>query len=530
MSVIRLQGDIEKSRGIYYQLDSKDQPIGVGGMGQVFKGVCVNERTGSTRPVAIKFMFDDLPEHAIERARREASIQLRNDNLVEMLGFIEIAERTPIGDIKMHYHVVSELLTGVSLSDLMDGKTTDRDGVSVPYAEKLLADYKNDSEHFARTIVMNVLAGLMALHDAGYIHRDIDPSNIMVTDDGHIKLIDFGIAKQMNTLTTNDKGLTVAGKFMGKPEYAAPELVLGDVRHQSQTTDIYAMGILLYQCITGHTPFEGPRHEILEHQLKTKLPLGVIKNSSLRKIIAKACDKKQSMRYQSISQMRAALEMAGSSSASFSIPPMVWKAAAGTVVAVLLVGTGIYFLSQDSGPDPVGLSEGQMVAQSSPSAESGLIAAETPSSDVKNVETPSSDTNTKKEKEQPATSKDTKREETPAEDTKRKETPAKDTKREDPYGIDSKPTKKENPTSEPTKSTAKRGNLSYGSWTGTVRGGKPVGFGTLTFTSSKNIRCNNGTINAQAGDKITNAEFDDEGTLYQGTWIKSNGETKKITP
>ena len=90
MSVIRLQGETEKRKGIYYQLDSNDSPIGVGGMGQVFKGVCVNERNGATRPVAIKFMFDDLPPHAIERARREASIQLRNDNLVEMLGFIEI--------------------------------------------------------------------------------------------------------------------------------------------------------------------------------------------------------------------------------------------------------------------------------------------------------------------------------------------------------------------------------------------------------------------------------------------------------
>lgn len=318
MAIVRLQGEIEKRNGIYYQVDSADEPIGVGGMGQVFRGICVNERTGSTRPVAIKFMFDDLPPQAVERARREASIQLRNDNLVEMLGFIELDERTPSGEILKHYHVVSELLNGVSLYDLFEGKTTDRYGEEVPFAVKLLQDYKNDPEHFAKIVVINVLSGLLALHDAGYIHRDIDPSNIMVTSDGHIKLIDFGIAKQMNTLTTSDKSLTVAGKFMGKPEYAAPELALGDIQHQNQTTDIYAMGILLYQCIVGHTPFEGARHEILEKQLKAKLPLDVIKNKYLRAIIAKACEKKQDLRFQSSAEMRVALENPNSMKSSLS--------------------------------------------------------------------------------------------------------------------------------------------------------------------------------------------------------------------
>lgn len=257
MATIVLQTEIEKRKGIRYQFDSADLPIGEGGMGKVYKGVCINERTGATRPVAIKFMYDDLPSSAYERARREAEIQLRNDNLVEMLGFIETYEQLQMGEVRKHYHVVSELLTGVSLADIFEGKTKDRDGEDVPFAVKMLQDYKNDPEHFAKTIIISVLSGLMALHDAGYIHRDIDPSNIMLTSDGHIKLIDFGIAKQMNNLTTGDKALTVAGKFMGKPEYAAPELALGDIAHQNQTTDIYAVGILLYQCIVGHTPFEG---------------------------------------------------------------------------------------------------------------------------------------------------------------------------------------------------------------------------------------------------------------------------------
>ncbi|MBR1504343.1 MAG: serine/threonine protein kinase [Prevotella sp.] len=336
MSLIKLQGDSEKSRGIYYQVDSTDQPIGVGGMGQVYKGTCVDERTGSTRPVAIKFMYADLPPQAIERARREAAIQLRNDNLIEMLGFIELDEIDGTGRATKHYHVVSELLHGVSLSDILEGKTKDRDGEDVPFAVKMLQDYRNDPEHFARTIVLGVLSGLMALHDAGYIHRDIDPSNIMLTAEGHIKLIDFGIAKQMNNLTTNDKNLTVAGAFMGKPEYAAPELALGDIKSQNQTTDIYAVGILLYQCIVGHTPFEGPRHEILEKQIKSKMPLRVIKDKGLRSIIAIACEKRQELRYQSAAQMRVALEALSGSKRAMS-NTMKYSIVAGVVGAIAIL-------------------------------------------------------------------------------------------------------------------------------------------------------------------------------------------------
>lgn len=338
MSLIRIQGETERRNGICYQVDSDDQPIGVGGMGQVFKGICVNEKTGSTRPVAIKFLYDDLPPQAIERARREASIRLRNDNLVEMLGFIEISETIQNGAVVKHYHVVSELLTGVSLSDILEGKTKDRNGEEVAYAVKLLQDFRNDPEHFAKIVVVNVLSGLMALHDAGYIHRDIDPSNIMVTADGHIKLIDFGICKQMNNLTTNDRPLTVSGRFMGKPEYAAPELAIGDVKAQNQTTDIYAVGILLYQCIVGHTPFEGACHEILEKQLKEKLPLKVIKDKNLREIIAIACAKKQEQRYQTCAQMRVALETMNAGGMGMPAKKKKIFLAAAVVVVVVMAG------------------------------------------------------------------------------------------------------------------------------------------------------------------------------------------------
>lgn len=308
MAIYRLQGKAEKRSGIYYEFDPSEEPLGEGGMGKVYKGRCVNEVTGTAFDVAIKFMFSDLPAHAIERARREASIQIRHDNLVEMLGFIDIEEKGPLGDIQHHYHVVSELLDGIMLDDLLAGKLTNKRGEPMPFAQKLYNDYQRDPYHFATYIIRNVLSGLMALHDAGYIHRDIDPTNIMITSNGHIKLIDFGIAKQMQSLTTNDKSLTVAGVFMGKPEYAAPELILGDIKSQDKTTDIYAVGILLFQCIIGHPPFEGDRHEVMNKQLRQKMPLGLIKNKQIRKIIETATDKTRAKRFRSAAEFRVALD------------------------------------------------------------------------------------------------------------------------------------------------------------------------------------------------------------------------------
>lgn len=307
MAIIRLQGKQEKEAGVYYEVDSSSRPIGEGGMGKVYSGKAVNTRTNESRPVAIKFLFMDLPDQAIERARREASIRLRNDNLVEMLGFIETDENRD-GKIVKHYHVVSELLKGVSLADIIQGKCTGPDGAEIPFARQLMNDFQKQPEHFAKIVIKAVLSGLMALHDAGYIHRDIDPSNIFITAEGNIKLIDFGICKQMKNLTTNDRSLTVAGAFMGKPEYASPELALGDLKFQNQTTDIYAVGVLLYQCITGNVPFEGTRFDVLDKQVKEKLPMKDISDKGLKRIITKATEKRQELRYQTAAEMRVDLE------------------------------------------------------------------------------------------------------------------------------------------------------------------------------------------------------------------------------
>lgn len=341
MVKIRLQGEEEKKNNIYFEVDTTTPPIGEGGMGKVMKGVCVDIATNISRPVAIKFLYEDLPAHAIERARREASIRLRNDNLIEMLGFIE-TETKQGAAVRKHYHVVSELLHGISLSNIFDGKCTDSDGKENPFARKLLKEFQTDPVHFAKTIMLNVLSGLIALHDAGYVHRDIDPSNIMLTEDGHIKLIDFGIAKQVNKLTTNDRGLTTAGTFMGKAEYAAPELAIGDLKHQNQTTDIYAMGILLYQCIVGHVPFEGPSHTVLDKQLHKKIPLGLIKDKGMRKIIECATDKDQNVRYQTAAQMRVAIENLDGKKRQLKKSTKIAITAACAVIALIVIVLGVY--------------------------------------------------------------------------------------------------------------------------------------------------------------------------------------------
>ena len=352
MAIYRLQGKAEKRSGIYYEFDPSEEPLGEGGMGKVYKGRCVNEVTGTAFDVAIKFMFSDLPAHAIERARREASIQIRHDNLVEMLGFIDIEEKGPLGDIQHHYHVVSELLDGIMLDDLLAGKLTNKRGEPMPFAQKLYNDYQRDPYHFATYIIRNVLSGLMALHDAGYIHRDIDPTNIMITSNGHIKLIDFGIAKQMQSLTTNDKSLTVAGVFMGKPEYAAPELILGDIKSQDKTTDIYAVGILLFQCIIGHPPFEGDRHEVMNKQLHQKMPLGLIKNKQIRKIIETATDKTRAKRFRSAAEFRVALDqiaLSGAGGGGFEWKPLYTYIIGGVAACGIIVGGAVLAITSLSG-------------------------------------------------------------------------------------------------------------------------------------------------------------------------------------
>lgn len=308
MAIIRLQGEQEKQQGIYFEFDTNSTPLGEGGMGKVYRGRRVNMHTGETRDVAIKFMFSGLPADTITRAENEANIRIQHENLIEMMGFLAVENKLPNGTISTRYHVVSELLIGVSLSDLLQGVVTDQMGNNIPYAQTLYKMYNDNPCLFAVTIIKKILSGILSLHDAGYIHRDIDPSNIMITKDGKVKLIDFGIAKQISTLKTMDRNLTTAGQFMGKPQYAAPELCLGDVKNHNKPTDIYSIGIMLFQLIVGHLPFEGSAMAIQTAHVQRKMPLHLIKDKGLRKIIQKATEKDCAKRYQSAAEFRAVLD------------------------------------------------------------------------------------------------------------------------------------------------------------------------------------------------------------------------------
>ncbi len=306
-----LQGEFEKSQGIRYEFDRFQHHIGEGGMGVVYRGVMIDDNTNAIlRDVAIKEVkaegSQDEVNAIIEKAYREASIRLHNDNLVEMLGFIEVVE-TKLKFTKKKYFIISEFLTGVTLTDVLDGNYLDYKGDIVDYARQLGEDLKTDRDHAAYYIIKNILYGITALHDNGYIHRDIDPSNIMITNDGRIKLIDFGIAKKLNDLNAQDEE-RCNGAFVGKVEYASPELINGNIDDQDFTTDIYGIGVLFFKLLTGRLPFDGNRFEIMNSHLKKGVNTRVITNKKFADIIETAMKKKRKQRFQTSSEMRVALD------------------------------------------------------------------------------------------------------------------------------------------------------------------------------------------------------------------------------
>lgn len=315
--------------------------IGKGGAGEVFLGTRTDSMGVSTQ-VAIKHLTNTSDE-VLASARKEASIHIHNDSLVYMYGLVEVAGSTPFGG--SDYYVVSEYADGVSLALFVQGDIEGRDGNIDPRIQAVFDDFAYNRTDKATEMVKAILAGVMALHDNGYIHRDIDPTNIIVTTDGHYKLIDYGLAVRLGQ---GQADTARQGTMTGKVQFAAPELILGDMASQDVTTDIYAVGMLFFQLLTGHAPFAGANDEVIRQQLHAKLPMGEIASPAIRRIISKATEKRQARRYASAASFRADLDnmcLDGDGGQRLNWRKVVLVA----VAALVVVGVAVAFFTSNDG-------------------------------------------------------------------------------------------------------------------------------------------------------------------------------------
>src|SRR5215469_11077336 len=194
--------------------------IGRGAMGVVYKALDVN----LDRTVAIKVMSAESRNDPdfVERFRQEARVQgaLNHPNVALLFDYF-VNDGAPVA--------VMEFIDGESLEQLIRR----RGAIAAPEAIP---------------IFKQALRGVAAAHRAGITHRDLKPANLMVTKDGSVKVMDFGIAKRRGVT-----GATKASTSIGSPYYMAPEQILG--RAVDCRTDVYALGITLYELLSGYRPF-----------------------------------------------------------------------------------------------------------------------------------------------------------------------------------------------------------------------------------------------------------------------------------
>jgi len=253
--------------------------IARGAMGIIFRG----EHVKDGRVVALKVlplqMVQDPSE--VERFRREIETVtgLTHPNIVRILAF---------GQDDDFYYYAMEFLEGRSLRELIH----DRGHLSPFYAAEIIRDAAN---------------GLSYAHKHGVIHRDVKPSNLMICKDGQVKIVDFGLAFHKSS-----PNLTATGLSLGTPAYMSPEQIEGGRAEVTERSDVYSLGVTLFEAVTGRRPYEGDNHydvlkKVLFDQPLTALEANAAVPSALSTIIARAMAKNLRDRYQSMTEFAASL-------------------------------------------------------------------------------------------------------------------------------------------------------------------------------------------------------------------------------
>lgn len=252
--------------------------IGEGGMANVY----LAQDTILDRKVAVKILRGDLAgdEKFVRRFQREAisASSLTHPNIVEMYD---------VGEDDGKYFIVMEYVDGKTLKSLIKR----RGALTLPEVID---------------IMMQLTSGLACAHDSYIIHRDIKPQNIMILDDGKVKITDFGIAMALNS-----NELTQTNSVMGSVHYLPPEQANGN--GATIKSDIYSLGILMFELLTGKLPFKGENAvEIAIKQMKEQIPSVCKINpdipQSVENIILKACAKNPKNRYDNVLEMREDLK------------------------------------------------------------------------------------------------------------------------------------------------------------------------------------------------------------------------------
>jgi serine/threonine protein kinase len=256
--------------------------LGAGGMGSVFQA----EHRLMGRTVALKIIHGELTRNprVLERFRQEvkAAARLGHPNIVAAYD----AEQA--GDI---HFLVMEFVDGMSLAQIVATK-----------GPLEIASACNFARQAAK--------GLQHAHEAGMVHRDIKPHNLMLTRKGQVKILDFGLARMVSESSDEIKlrarvgspGLTKVGDIMGTPDFMAPEQI-ADPRHTDIRADIYSLGCTLYHLLTGQSPFNGESGVglLLAQQSRSPRPITQVRAevpAELVAIIGKALAKLPGERYQ----------------------------------------------------------------------------------------------------------------------------------------------------------------------------------------------------------------------------------------